>query len=331
MMKRYGFNFLWMFAKADAPPPGPDRTELEFLVAEGFEFVRIPTDYRFWTRDFDYLHLDEEALRCVDTCISTTREYALHVCLNMHRAPGYCINRNELEKHSLWTDREAQDGFVHQWRTFAQRYADVPPEDLSFDLVNEPPNVGQYGMTRENHERIMRRTAAAIREITPDRPVVIDGLGGGNIAIPELTDLRAIHSCRGYQPMPISHYQTRWWRDQKGAPAPTWPGIEYKGQTWDHDALVGFYRPWRDVEAHGVTVHVGEFGCFNKTPQDVALRWLGDLLSVFRQFGWGYAMWNFRGSFGIVDHGRDGARIEKRHGIDVDRDMLELLKQNRTD
>ena len=63
---------------------------------------------------------------------------------------------------------------------------------MSFDLVNEPPSVGQYGMTRENHEQIMRRTIAAIRAIT------LDGLSGGHEAIPELADAGVTHRGRAY-------------------------------------------------------------------------------------------------------------------------------------
>ena len=70
---------------------------------------------------------------------------------------------------------------------------------------------------------------------------------------------------------------------------------------------------------------MGEFGCFNKTPNHIALRWLADLMSVWQEFGWGYAMWNFKGPFGIIDHGREGARYENINGLNVDRDLLDLM------
>jgi hypothetical protein len=79
----------------------------------------------------------------------------------------------------------------------------------------------------------------------------------------------------------------------------------------------------------GRRVHIGEFGCYNKTPNTDALRWLGDLFSLWHEFGWGYAMWNFAGPFGIIGHGREGARIETRHGYEVDVDLLELMIRSR--
>jgi endoglucanase len=40
---------------------------------------------------------------------------------------------------------------------------------------------------------------------------------------------------------------------------------------------------------------------------------------------WGFALWNFEGPFGIVAHGRPGARFERRGDYLVDIDLLELL------
>lgn len=325
-MPRYGFNFQWMFVWHEGREPAPaDAKALDFLARHGFDFVRIPTDYRFWTRDFDYLHLDEEVFSHLDGYLEETRRRGLHMALNVHRAPGYCINRNDLERDNLWKDRVAEDGFVHLWETFARRYKGVPNDFLSFDLVNEPPNVGQYGMTRADHERVIRRTVAAIRDIDATREIAIDGLGGGNLAMPELADLGVVHSGRGYVPMAVSHYQAGWWDGHQGLAEPTYPGVEWDGVRWDRDALRSFYEPWRAVERLGVAVHIGEFGCFDKTPNDVAIRWFQDLFGLFQEFGWGYGMWNFEGPFGIVEHGRPGARYEEIDGYRVDVELLDLM------
>ncbi len=329
-MPDYGFNFLWMFIWEPGRTPDPvDEKALDFMVATGFNFVRLPTDYRHWTRDFDYSNPDESVFASIDRYVEACRSRGLHASLNLHRAPGYCINRNDLERHNLWLDAVAQDAFVSQWERFARRYRGVPARDLSFDLLNEPPNIGQYGLTRENHAELIRRTVAAIRAIDLERRIVIDGLGGGNIAMPELADLNVVHSGRGYQPMPVSHHQAGWWSGHVDAPEPMYPGQIWQGRVWNRDTFRDFYEPWRDVEAAGATVHIGEFGCFNRTPNDLALRWFTDLLRCYKEFGWGYALWNFAGAFGIVDHGRPGAQYETLHGFQVDRALLDLLVENR--
>jgi hypothetical protein len=154
--------------------------------------------------------------------------------------------------------------------------------------------------------------------------------GGGHLAMPELADLSVVHSGRGYQPMPVSHHQAQWWSGHIDAPPPMYPGQEWEGRTWNRGTLRDFYQPWRDVEAAGASVHIGECGCYNKTANDIALRWFNDLFGLYKKFGWGYALWNFAGDFGIVEHGRPGARYEELHGYKVDRELLDLLIENRT-
>lgn len=326
----YGFNFQWMTSWAPGVLPGaPNERALDFMAKHGFDFVRIPTDYRFWTRDFDYLHPDEAVFSYLDTYLEATRSRGMHLSLNFHRAPGYCINGNDLERDNLWTDEVAQDGFVFQWETMARHFRGVSSALLSFDLVNEPPDLGQYGFTREGHEKVIRRTVAAIRAVDPDRAIVIDGLEGGNLAMPELGDLGLTHSCRGYQPMTVSHYKAGWWAPAAAFSEPVYPGGEWNGKTWDRDAIAEFYGPWREVEAMGTRVHIGEFGCYDKTPNDVALRWFGDLFGLFKQYRWGYALWGFEGAFGIIDHGRPGVVYEEIDGYRVDRALLNLMLESR--
>jgi aryl-phospho-beta-D-glucosidase BglC (GH1 family) len=321
----YGFNFQWIVShQPGRAPEAPDRKALEFMAEHGFNFVRIPCDYRYWTEDFDYFNPNESVFEHIDGYLAACKEFGLHMSLNIHRAPGYCINSNELEKHNLWVDKVAQDAFVFNWETFARRYKSVG-EELSFDLLNEPPDLGQYGMTRDIHEALMRRTSAAILAIDPSRALVIDGLAGGNLAMPELADLDLVQSCRGYQPMTVSHYTAEWWSGSKGMPLPQYPGSLWEGKVWNRDALVEFYQPWVAIQKTGHQVYVGEFGCYKRTPQDVALRWFTDLFSVFRELGFGYAMWNFVGGFGIIDHNRPGAVLEEYKGYRVDRALLDLM------
>ncbi|MBZ0286085.1 MAG: glycoside hydrolase family 5 protein [Anaerolineae bacterium] len=328
-MPRYGFNFQWMFMDQGNPPQEPDERALDFMAANGFDFVRIPCDYNFWTTDFNYFEPDEVVFKLLDRYLAACQARGFHLSLNLHRAPGYCINRNDLEKHNLWLDAIAQDAFVFLWETFARRYQSVSSRDLSFDLLNEPPSVGDFGLTRDNHAALIRRTAAAIRAIDPSREIVIDGLAGGNVAMPELADLGVVHSGRGYQPMPVSHWGATWWTGWQKAAGPIYPGGEWDGKIWDKAALHEYYAPWRAVADSGVTVHIGEFGCFNQTPNDAALRWFADLLDLYQQYGWGYALWNFEGAFGIVEHGRPGARYAEMNGYKVDQDLLALLQQYR--
>jgi endoglucanase len=71
---------------------------------------------------------------------------------------------------------------------------------------------------------------------------------------------------------------------------------------------------------------VGEWGSFSYTPHDVTLRWMRDCLTNWKKAGFGWALWNFRGSFGILDSNRKDVAYEDFQGHKLDRKMLDLLR-----
>ena len=171
-----------------------------------FNFLRIPIDYRFWLTDIEGEPL-ESFLKTLDSYVESAISHNIHASINLHRAPGYCINGWERERYNLWSDQIAQDAFEKLWVNLANRYKGKYKTEVSFDLVNEPPEIGQRGFTRDIHQQLIRRITNAIRKVDSDRLVVINGLAGGHLAMPELADLEVIHSGRGYQPMLVSHYK----------------------------------------------------------------------------------------------------------------------------
>ena len=50
-------------------------------------------------------------------------------------------------------------------------------------------------------------------------------------------------------------------------------------------------------------------------------------MDILKGHGIGYALWNFRGPFGIFDSGRSDVTYETFRGRKLDRKMLELLRQ----
>jgi hypothetical protein len=129
--------------------------------------------------------------------------------------------------------------------------------------------------------------------------------------------------------MPVSHHGATWWSGWKRAPKPVYPGVKWNRKVWDKNTLRAHYALWRAVEKQGVPIHIGEFGCYNRTPNDVALRWFADLLSLFREYCWGYSLWGFEDAFGIASHGRPGTVYEAYDGYQVDRALVDLLLENR--
>ena len=53
----------------------------------------------------------------------------------------------------------------------------------------------------------------AIREMDPDRLIILDGLNYGNVPMPDLGDLAedtVAQSCRAYIPGGVTHYRALW-------------------------------------------------------------------------------------------------------------------------
>jgi hypothetical protein len=101
-------------------------------------------------------------------------------------------------------------------------------------------------------------------------------------------------------------------------------GAQLQDRQWLWEEHV---QPWVQLQAQGVGAMVGEFGAYNKTPHDVVLRWMEDCLANWQAAGMGWALWNFRGSFGILDSERDDVEYEDFAGHQLDRKMLDLLQR----
>jgi len=319
-----GFNLLEKFTK-DRSGPFIER-DFDWMARWRFDFVRLPMDYRCWADPERPGLLDGErgqkCLREIDEAVELGKRYGIHVDLNFHRGPGYCVNPPK-EPLDLWKDEKALEAFCAQWRSFAKRYKGIPSSRLSFDLINEPGD-----LRPADYSRVVRRAVEAIRAEDPARLVIADGIRWGREPVAELVDLKIGQSTRGYEPMRISHHRASWVGGSDSWPEPEWPLREEGSKIFDVERLRRErIEPWKALEAKGVGVHVGEWGAFNRTPRKAVLSWMRDCLSLWKEAGWGWALWNLRGSFGIVDSGRAETKYEDFEGHKLDREMLELLKE----
>jgi endoglucanase len=265
----------------------------------------------------------------VDEAIEFGRQHRIHINLNFHRIPGYCVTGREREPFLLFDSprdsmERALEAAVHHWRFFAQRYQHIPSAELSFDLFNEPPWMKDH----DRYIEIARALVAAIREVSPDRLIVADGADIGQTPVMGLVDLNLVQSTRGYLPKMVSHSTAAWVpKDEfESFESPTWPMMDANGLLWNRDTLrTMLVEPWMPLVKQGVPVHVGEWGCFNQTPHDTCLAWMTDLLAIWKEANWGWSLWNLRGEFGTVDSGRPDVAYEDFEGHKLDRMMLEML------
>ncbi|MEJ7588529.1 MAG: cellulase family glycosylhydrolase [Ferruginibacter sp.] len=341
-----GFNLLDFFSpKALDPILNTKEEHFKWMQDWGFDFIRLPIAYPCYL-DFDrgknitpekVYSIDEKAVDQIDNLVTMAHKYNMHVSLNLHRAPGYCVNSGFNEPYNLWKDEAAQKAFYFHWNMWAKRYKNVSAKKISFDLVNEPSM--REDMNDQHSKRgpvpgdIYRKVAKgalqAIRKENPGHLVIADGNNVGNTVIEEITDLDIGQSCRGYNPGTISHYKAPWAnKDTSNLPAPKWPG-QVGDKYLSREMLETYYKPWIALSKKGVGVHCGECGSWNKTPHDVFLAWFKDVLDILSENKIGFALWNFIGDFGLVDSGRNDVAYEDWHGHKLDKKLLTFCRNIR--
>jgi len=316
-----GFNLLQKFVKRPRGNPPFDERDFVLIQEWGFDFARLPLSYLCWTDSTDWLKLREEDLKDIDQAVKFGGDHGVHVNLNFHRAPGYCVNPPK-EPLDLWTDEKALEACAFHWAHFAKRYKGIPNTRVSFDLLNEPGDVGS-----QKYVHVVTRLVEAIRSEDPQRLIIADGLRWGGDPVDGLLGLQIAQSTRGYAPIELSHYKANWMHGSDTWPEPTWP-LERKGKTpVNKDSLRRErIKPWKQLEQKGVGVHVGEWGAYNRTPHTVVLAWMSDNLDLWKEAGWGWALWNLHGDFGVLDSGRTDVEYEDFRGHKLDRKMLTLLQ-----
>ena len=324
-----GFNLLEKFSGMGTAKKFNEE-DFEIMAEWGFDFARIPMSYWNWADKDNWYKINEDVLKDIDQVVELGRQYRIHINLNFHRIPGYCINGRELEQVDLFNDspdnmQKALDAVVYHWKIFARRYRGIPSTELSFDLINEPPAMKE----ETRYIEVVRALVKGIREEDPGRLIIADGKDVGRTPVYGIADLDVVQSTRGYDPMSVSHYTADWVPQEafETSGPPSWPLKGDDGKVWDKAALkVRLIDRWQPLVDRGIAVHVGEWGCFNKTPHDVTLRWMEDILSLWQEAGWGHAMWNLKGPFGLLNSERSDVKYEKYRGHHLDRKMLELLK-----
>ena len=179
-----GFNLQARFGWPGHPYDGPafeesdfaamadwgfEESDFEMMAEWCFDFARLPLNYWNWGSRDDWSLVREEPLKQFDRAVELGRKHAVHVNINFHRLPGYCINGREMEPMDLFSGRKAERdtalaAAVFHWKTFATRYKGIPSRQLSFDLINEPPWVKKYeGYLFERYDEIVRALVAGIR------------------------------------------------------------------------------------------------------------------------------------------------------------------------
>jgi aryl-phospho-beta-D-glucosidase BglC (GH1 family) len=106
-----GFNLLDFFSPdPQHKRPGTTEDHLRWIADWGFDFVRLPMAYPYYldidrtkpVTPEDVRRIDPRRVDEIDRLVILAHKHGLHVSLNLHRAPGYCVNAGFHEPFNLW-------------------------------------------------------------------------------------------------------------------------------------------------------------------------------------------------------------------------------------
>ena len=297
--------------------------DIAYIAELGFDHVRMPIDEKqMWDEQG---RRDEDAFETLHDAIRWSLANKLKVVVDLHILRSHHF---VAEERPLWTDPAAQDTFFELWRDLSAALHEYPTDKVVYELMNEPvaDDPGDWN-------RLIARAFAAIRELEPERTIVI----GSNrwqgaetfdeLEVPD--DPYIILSYHFYEPFLFTHYLTSWnfTRDYTGpvrypgtiltreefeaAPEPLKEELErFAGEHFDKQVLLEMMeKPLRRAKELGLPLYCGEFGVFSAAPDDGTVQWFKDMLEIFEEQGVSWANWNYKSDqFGFV--GFDGEPIE---------------------
>jgi endoglucanase len=236
---------------------------------------------------------------------------------------------NQSTEPPLFTDFAEATKFADLWRQLSARLAGRGNNQVAYELMNEP-----VAQDAADWNRVAMVAIRAIRENEPQRTIVL-GSNRWNSArtfdllkVPE--DANTVLTFHFYHPMLVTHHQASWCPEGRMYDGPVqYPGrpisnenlaiatepessrlvslnIAELNKPYDRDAMMAdLAKPLAVARRTGLPLYCGEFGVINLAPYPVRAAWYADLISVFDELEIGWANWDYKGTFGILDrHGR---------------------------
>lgn len=146
--------------------------DMDRIAQEGFNSVRVPLHYKFFTSD------DAEGFRLLDRLLGWARRDHVYVILDMHCAPGGQTGTNIDDSYGypwLYRDESAQAETVAIWTRIARHYKDDPIV-LGYDLLNEPiPHYPRDQQFNPDLEPVYKKIAAGIRSVDSHHVLILGG------------------------------------------------------------------------------------------------------------------------------------------------------------
>ena len=295
------------------------REDVKFLAECGYDHLRIPIDEE---QMFDeQLNPEPEAFSLLHNAIGWCKEFDLKVIVDLHILRSHHFNA---ESKPLFTEQAAQDQFYDCWRKISAELKKYPRSLVAYELMNEP-----VADDPEQWNTIVNNCLEVVRKLEPKRTIIIGSNRWQaydqvkNLRVPE-KDKNIIISFHFYNPFPLTHYRASWTEQKENPLKVYYPGYIVKKEDVEKLSpelqkrwgwLARSYNDINTLEkqilqaldaatAMGRKLYLGEFGCLHGAGKENLINWFRDVVSLCEKYDIGYASWDYKGGFGIIDKGQ---------------------------
>jgi hypothetical protein len=310
--------------------------DFDHLAALGANYVTISGPGLFTEKP--PFEVDEKVVDHIDALVEMIGKADMFVTIGFRTGPGrseysLCCEGEDWAwgyfNDTMWEEQTHQDAWVEMWRYTAAHYRHNPYV-VGYKLMVEPNVAGilfdiwepeefysRYADTLYDWNQLYPRIVAAIREVDPDTPILVNAEGFSAIEwLPYLTPVdqpRIVYIAHQYHP--YEQYTNQ--EPGLGNEYPGYYDIDYDwvSDDFDRDWLDNLLSILDDYSAdHGVPVGVDEFGVARYAPNGD--RYMDDIMGLFEQRGINYSLWEWSTSWPMFVE--DVNHFNFRYGADLD-------------
>lgn len=298
----------------------------------GLEYIRFaPDNFPAAEKDFligdadDFTSLNETDFLLLQKILDTAHDHNLKIVLVMYSLPGcrWRQHNDDIDDQRIWRDEAFQKQAYDFWQQLASRLKDHPAI-VGYNPLNEPHPERGFGHEEANADFLdwfsnskgttadlnlfNHRIVAAIREVAPDTPIILDGYfyadARGMPFIEPEDDPNILYAFHNIAPWQFAAFRINQGRYSYPDRMPIY--WNSPGDLWTFDDLLTRVDPILEfANKHEIAdnrIIASEFWCDRRVSG--CREYLADVIKIYNQHRWHWAFYDFRsdGAWGGLDY-----------------------------